>query len=123
MITKKPLDKKLLSKAYQFGGYDMGKDIGWYHHALVKVLEGYGYKARLIKILTRNKIINYLKKGSCIMASVSGKLDSHMILIYGIKLKNNKSYFVYQDPASQTKTIDMELFNSVSFYKGLVVAN
>lgn len=123
MIIKKPLNKKLLAQVFEKNGYNIKTDTGWYHKALVKVFLDHGINAKIVKLLTRKKIINFLKNGKIVMASVSGKLDSHMILIYGVKVENGKAFFIYHDPASKdNQKIEIDIFAKMSLFKGIVVS-
>lgn len=94
----------LVNKAFAYGGYDTKKDVGWYHHAIIKLAREFGFSGSSKKFVSPNEIVKLLRDNHYIIASIKYKTetntDSHLFWIYGYKINNKKvEGFWINDPS------------------------
>ena len=110
---KKYSTKKLIQEGLTFGGYDIDRDYGWYHHSLVNLARKHNLKAYPKKHVSLEEIKHYLSKGFYTSASLSSNKGGHLILIYGFE----SNRFYYHDPYDKNKKGVSQIISFKNFEK------
>ncbi len=98
LFNKTTMD--LINEGLEFCGYNVVKDVGWYHSALIKLVEKYRISAKSKKFISSAEIALLLHSGICLLVSVKSSRGGHMLLFFGFRLNKNKKLdgFWYHDP-------------------------
>ena len=108
---------KLIDEGLSFKGYDVEKDLGWYHKALVKLSVKYGLKAKQRKFLLSSELAVELLKHNYVVASMESIHDGHLILIYGFKMNGRLDGFFYHDPYNKKQKGEAKFMKKQDFEK------
>lgn len=95
----------LVNEGLYQGGYDVKRDIGWYHKALAGLSQKYGLPARLSKFVAVSQIAYEVTRGNAVLASLKSSTGGHLVLIYGFNIKAGKlTSFIAHDPSNYKKS-------------------
>lgn len=89
------------------------ESVGWLHKGIIQMSRNYGVYARAIHLKNPVKIAELLEKNQLMIASVSFTFDKttkggHLVVIYGIEIKNGKLETIYfNDPSGWGQTHHM----------------
>ncbi len=97
-FQKKTMD--LVEEGLKFNGYDIKRDLGWYHSALVAIVKKHGLDARTEKYVSSTEIAKLVLSEKYSLASIKSDTGGHLLLIYGFKMGNDHKIegFVVHDP-------------------------
>jgi len=103
----------LIREGLELGGYDIEKDVGWYHKALVDLSRKHGLESRMQKFIPAPEIALIISNNNYVISSVKSNSGGHLLLLYGFKLKEKGELvgFWYHDP-NNFKTDGMNRFIS-----------
>lgn len=95
----------LVREGLRLDGYDVYRDMGWYHRSLVKLADVYGIKGRTKKFIPSSEIALEIWDGNYVLASIKSERGGHLLLLYGIKVSKNRALggFYCHDPSSFLK--------------------
>lgn len=116
-FSKKTMD--LINEGLDLGGYDVGRDIGWYHKSLVSLAGRYGVKGSTHKFIPSEEVALLVRNGSYVLASIDSSTGGHLLLIYGFSLGENgrvKSFWLH-DPNNFEKEGRSRLVNKENLEK------
>ncbi|OGM01854.1 hypothetical protein A2115_00165 [Candidatus Woesebacteria bacterium GWA1_41_8] len=122
---------ELIGEGLNLNGYDVDRDIGWYHKSLVRLAARYGVEGFTHKFIPLEEVALLVRGGSHVLASIKSETGGHLLLIYGFRLGKDGQLqgFWLHDPndfekkgsARLVKKEDLErLFTrrAISFKKG-----
>ncbi len=113
-FTKSTMD--LVKEGLSIGGYDVKRDKGWYHVALSQIALKHGIDSRLSKFVSASQIAKLVLDGNYILASLKSEGDGHLLLIWGVRIKNGKLLsFLAHDPNNFSKDGDSKEVSKVFF--------
>ena len=112
----------LVNECLALGGYDIKTDIGWYHKPLIQLLKKYNLKAESKKYIPSSQLALDIYNKKFVMASIKYKsgtsLDSHILLLYGVKIVDNQIVgFNYHDPSDYKQKGDSKFIQKSDFDK------
>jgi hypothetical protein len=114
IFTKSTMD--LVNEGLSIGGYDVKYDKGWYHTALVQAAQKHGITSRLSKFVSASQVAKLVLDGNYVLASIKSERGGHLLLIYGVRIKNAKLIsFIVHDPNNFTEDGDSKEVSKVSF--------
>ena len=101
----------LIQEGLSLGGYDVKKDIGWYHDALATIAQRRGVSSKVEKFVPSSHIAKLIISGNYVLASMKSSTGGHLLLIYGVCLKNGRvTDFILNDPNNFNKLGSSLLF-------------
>lgn len=109
----------LVREGLLIGGYDVAKDKGWYHVALAQIANEHSVDSCLSKFVPASQIARLVLGGNYVLASVKNKHGGHLLLIWGVRIRNGKLVcFLIHDPNNFSKDGDSREI-SKSFFENL----
>jgi hypothetical protein len=108
----------LIQEGLSLGGYDVKKDIGWYHDALATIAQRRGVSSKVEKFVPSSHIAKLIISGNYVLASMKSSTGGHLLLIYGVCIKNGRvTEFIINDPNNFNKLGKQLVISKVSFEK------
>ncbi len=111
----------LIREGLELGRYDIEKDVGWYHKALVDLSRKHGLESCMQKFIPAPEIALIISNNNYVISSVKSNSGGHLLLLYGFKLKRKDELvgFWYHDPNNfktdgMNRFISKEEFNKLS---------
>lgn len=74
------------------------EDVGWKHKSINQIFNRYGFFAEARKKMNSTDLLNLVKEGKYVIASIKSLSGSHLILIKGYEKKENGFKFLINDP-------------------------
>ncbi|HKC14722.1 MAG TPA: hypothetical protein VKC89_02035 [Patescibacteria group bacterium] len=120
----------LVREGLDAGGYDVAKDVGWYHKGLIKLANQYGVRGETKKFIPSSQLAVEIFNGRYVMASVKSRLkDGHILLLFGIKTDergNLAGFFAHDsnglDSEGISKFISKSDFDKISTRRAILLS-
>ena len=113
-FTKSTMD--LVNEGLSIGGYEEKHDKGWRHSALAQIAQRHGMASRLSKFVPSAQVAELVLEGNYVLASVKSERGGHLLLIWGVRIKNGKVIsFMVHDPNNFAEDGDSKEVSKVSF--------
>lgn len=109
MVLKAELGNKfnkttmdLVREGLEIDGYDEVNDSGWYHSALLKIAQKYGFSGYLAKFTPVSQIPLLIDQDKYVLCSVKSETGGHIMLATGYKIeeKGMLSGLWFNDPSN-----------------------
>lgn len=108
----------LIEEGLTIGGYNTHTDVGWYHRALILLAERRGVTGLQAKFISPSQIAKFVIEGKYVLASLKSARGGHLILIYGVVIKNGDVLrFMIHDPNNFQSLGESKDISKVSFSK------
>ncbi len=109
----------LVKEGLEMDGYDLKEDSGWYHTALIKLAEKYGFHGFIDKFVPSSKIALLMDQGSYVLCSVKSETGGHILLATGYRLGKNGSLrgLWFDDPSDFSHSGEDRYVNKKDFDK------
>lgn len=121
----------LTEKAVGLGGYDIEKDVGWFSAPLVELAKSYGLKGKVFRHISATEIAKLILDNKFFIASVNPSvirqdIDSvkddekrgHLVLVWGVKIKNGDVVgFYIHNPSGRKPTTQEKAFIPIKRFR------